>query len=1561
MLSNHNYFPDQLYRDCDFLIDYSKDKDPDPIEIEVTIEESPRHGNFLNPKYIGVNRIEDVSGLEQLTKVVYAGNESIIDKLNYICDRTIEISKKNLSNPNSKFKSESKELKDKLRQSINGLNKIKAYSKDRNTKNKIQDCINRFNETAALLEKIQSRGVKQPAAKGKQLEKAPLDETKREAFIKRFALIFGDTFIKNTAFEGGDIRDSIEYWMDMVESWERGEGYLPGISRKVIQDLKADFQDVKFSNNCLQKGDPDSIHNLYNALKAGLENRGRFVLPLNHTGKEGTHGHVFVCVFEKTPEGKIICEILNKGEGSGLHPVVSKDDYATKHSYRFYPIVIDDPEFLDTHQEATEALLKRLSLYASAKNQPKGNETAYKSEEIYRLMALFAGADAKKLVEDYNALKMAEKTREKGENLDVEMDVTDVTGQRSGTCSEQAARLIIRDNLLMRNHQDKKAYKQCIFSGKLEGLKRASQYLDMNDEENRILMQNALQEFAIYTDRLIKEKILPVSKANDAQMIIREIREKIKSAKKILPERTFPDLDPPLSSDTVKIAYTIPDSANIKKANEVKKKPESTPLQVPSIQLPPPEKLKDTLTAWLSFIKKTPDKGAAFLTSYNALMAYPIPGTEEGDAYWSQISEKEAGECLLLLNQWVNNSQNNVVSFSQLNGESFPYFYVMNQSAYAIMDCLARKKPELCLEGFAYHFNQIEPASLIYHGPLETKKLKQVKDYFALNKKQNPNELFNFNTFAKSRPFSKKIYSKTEHIADYEWYKEIIDKTEYMNSLYFNRIKDHLDEKTKEELKDKSPAECYAILSRFSINQFEGIPFKGPLPEEYYALFEASLRNFATTSMDYTTPALGGSCTVSVNEKTSEVRTSYDFELNDLRSFSKNVPFFKSRISQINDEELVRILYDTNPSENDAMIAVQTKGAKFDSATYHQLRKLKLNPHTQIAATLQWCREHPSLLQDADIQSYIEFCFLKKGVLENTIHHAPHLQEEIQTFMQGFLKDSMKSPKTLNTALFLLRTSMHMDQRIAAIRGEEGKKYQTEQILHYADQLEQLMSLEGITAGQKKELLFHKVYFLGRIPHDHMSKEIYTDLIICWLSLPQNPDDPKSNIPFWLKGEAYSGFCALQEQIQNLLHKDSEILNDVFIRLGQKGIDVKGPWQGNYPTYQKGPHKVNLLNGLIFENEYRIGQLPQKFIYLLPDKVFPEGSNFQVKHSDTVAYAIDGSCEIHMSGLIKKKIPVGGGKEAMGTYIDPMVIKEYHIPEILIGKRPCWKIEEGGPFYLLIQNYNGKPYARWDFDPEKGAAVISRVDADGMPTNEKLIDIGKLDETSSLRTFLRGMENENRILLWGEETDIGIHPTALEFPDLNHLRFTFQRQGKETTVLSPQFPKMTPAKQQDLTEMHHLEGCLVLEHMDDPRKKQVLIPYDNLSERRDIFHPLKTLSHAHHPGQPYYIYDISNNTGRLSNSSPRAMLYLINIFKQQGRYEQAYDYLKDLHAVAFYEDEDLNILNEIVKTPHTHPTAIALNMQLALNLVENKSLLLFKNQKVQKTKEEENGLQSAFS
>ena len=151
--------------------------------------------------------------------------------------------------------------------SIKGLEKLKKnYSDKPNVQKKMQSCIERFNETIAILDKAKEHNVQLLfSVKNKGIEKMrfienytedlqiepeketaipPLPEEERAAFIKRFALLFGDTFIKDTGLEGGEKKYSIKYWLNMVESWEKGDVLNPPqLQKNVIRDLKADFKE----------------------------------------------------------------------------------------------------------------------------------------------------------------------------------------------------------------------------------------------------------------------------------------------------------------------------------------------------------------------------------------------------------------------------------------------------------------------------------------------------------------------------------------------------------------------------------------------------------------------------------------------------------------------------------------------------------------------------------------------------------------------------------------------------------------------------------------------------------------------------------------------------------------------------------------------------------------------------------------------------------------------------------------------------------------------------------------------------------------------------------------------------------------------------------------------------------------------------------------------------------------------------------------------------------------------------------------------------------------------
>ena len=263
------------------------------------------------------------------------------------------------------------------------------------------------------------------------------------AALRRACLVLGDTQILDSSFEGGVAEDAVIYWKKVIEQEDKNlDTFLESGEKRAIF---ADFEDMRVSADLLVKG---KSKELVGYIYKRLEERGRFVLTLRTQSTEGP-GHVFGAVFEKKRDGSVSFYFLNKGEGSELFPELSIGE-KPRASYRSATYILDRRLFSHEDEKFDELLVKKWIGFTREKpTRGEWNSTSLET-------LLFA-------------VSKPDKTQK--------MKISDeATRQHSGICSDELARLIIRDQLLQKSHGQRTSkqmlkYKRVIASGKMEAIK----------------------------------------------------------------------------------------------------------------------------------------------------------------------------------------------------------------------------------------------------------------------------------------------------------------------------------------------------------------------------------------------------------------------------------------------------------------------------------------------------------------------------------------------------------------------------------------------------------------------------------------------------------------------------------------------------------------------------------------------------------------------------------------------------------------------------------------------------------------------------------------------------------------------------------------------------------------------------------------------------------------------------------------------------------------------------------------------------------------------------------
>lgn len=572
----------------------------------------------------------------------------------------------------------------------------------------IQASTNFFDQVHTFQEEIKSRS-----------QTHPIDD-------KRLLLMLGDTFIKNTPYEGGNPASTYKYWSTVLQEMRDGKSIIAhSFTKEQIDSVLADLDNCMEADRLFDANESTSDENNGDALRTAdmqkllglietsLNNGSRrFVLPLQHCGLHGKKGHVFCAILEKKSNGDVICTLLNKGEGSELHRIVSISN-KIKRSYRFEPIKLHDPNMLSPDSEMGLLFFNLLQQYRNSTCDYRG---AFKSKEIYNLF-LQAGTmlDASTTLDEDS----------------------EVTSQRSGTCSEQVVRLLIRDSL--KNVPDKHLYKKGIFAAKFQVL--------LDGYQSHIepgLLHKACEEFALSVLKLREAGFITQEEWINSYALIDLIRtERAYALKKVPVGHSLPPLVQEIKPEET---YDFSDLVAISPAAHVK----SERIVEPPIlfKVPMPEEL-------LSFLQDTEgkiEKNKSFVQGYyqvvHLVRVLPIP-VLENDSYWDKIAFKEIPEILNILyhlfighigtNSWEDD-------WNGLKKKDYKDLLFTHLSLFVIYDKLCRKLPELKLESFRFSFNRFDkwPERDGYHFQQgkDIKRLEAINKYLDELERKHPYSIY---------------------------------------------------------------------------------------------------------------------------------------------------------------------------------------------------------------------------------------------------------------------------------------------------------------------------------------------------------------------------------------------------------------------------------------------------------------------------------------------------------------------------------------------------------------------------------------------------------------------------------------------------------------------------------------------------------------------------------------------------------------------------------------------------------------------------------------------------
>lgn len=1372
---------------------------------------------------------------------------------------------------------------------------------------------------------------------GRKIFKNPIDS-------KRLALVHGETFIRGTYYEGGSPVDSLQAWKSMLESWKNRESEISiGLEDKEIDLLLDDFSTA-------EKAYKKTGEELFNFISEELERKNLVALPIYYAGKEepATAGHVFGAIFEKDAKGKIRCWLVDKGEASGMHPIVSFTG-KPKRSYRFFPILLKDNFFKKTEKWSFgKEFFNRLVQYQFS---PEIDDEPYTSEEIYNLF-----------------LQIGEVEEDKKEATPFKEE-EGVTSQRSGTCAEMFCRLILRDLLTRRldliGQEAYVKYRRSIFAEKFSTLHEAC---NSNGPIPVELLKQCTEDFALSVEKHYTEGRIERSEYIKSYALIELAREKIAliETSKPAPITALPSLtveNPELPT------VSKPSIEDISATWEKSDVPSYKPID---ISRPKPEILLNSLRNCLKTCKEDSNSKRAMYTAYHQILNLPIPGGEE-DSYWDEVPEAEINDCLKCLQELTEEVQerDRKLSVAGVLGAHYPTILLLSLTGLAITDRLARRDPLICYDDYCIkpNFASLEGYHQFFY-PLgsDSKRFNQLKSY--LESKKDKTALFDFregclefHKVVESLHTQSPISPVDEPLRNHLLYlKKILpkirpqglDRNETLKYLSligpteidYGRGK-RRDVVEKIKLKDSYEAlEFFALQTDFLL--FDALGSKN----NSYETDSASHMGFIGKAQRDDKPG----------QRSFTAKIERGFR--DFTEKKKDGIIKQDRFNGKNID--LKFLFERHGLENYLFVRSLNDTAQLPTTVLRDLLKIRLKDDLIVPSLVKWCKENPEYAKNKEAQAFIELFLLEGKELTNKLTQEPLVIENLRSTFDEKISESI-DPTKFNQALFWLILAFHAETKLAQSKetNEEIYNERLKKLQKDFDLLKKSVSTakEVITPEEKNSYLQDIATaqaYLASIPFPNtlLSEEGVIQLISNRALLTIYASE-KSSLPFWILEEVESQFFQHSARIEELL-QDKEVrkkaVEPILLKLGidSQKID-KDSLIYDFPkitaSFNREEIEINLLDATVRQNGQlvKIGKWPS---WLKPrdcSVVCSQAEPEIVTPNDNLVVALDGSFRIFRSTLggtgcfFEKKISFDG-KEQYYQYIkEPSA---FGIPGALFsGEKTCWSSTEKPKFFLIL-NKDGTPYARSVLINDGKTEIIrlSGSKVSDLETSEKLL---KMSKNSEWHHFLEKVAPISSILAWGKKSGEETELTRLEFTEFENLSFTVSQKETPKRLFCDQLQGYYLSPEQGEKSLHFLKGSLTLEKIGEPNKKYLILPAAQL-----VSNPIEGKYSEHLEGlqeffdkeQKSFVYEISKD-GRYISNSQTAMLYLIYALKKQGNFLEANNYIEQFQHQHYFNDFDLKIIGRILSPEGTleadfSPQTASLSMKIGLLLADNEAQIL---------------------
>jgi hypothetical protein len=1337
--------------------------------------------------------------------------------------------------------------------------------------------------------------------------------------IQTFALILGDTFVKGTSYQGQSITKQINYWSECFKYWLNPSESLPfhpDIENKTLNELYENFCSFGEIAEEFLTAEPNELRELINRR---LTEKHHCTIPLKTRAPKDGVGHVFSCILEQDNEGSITAFILNAGAGSEMHPLAEVDIHP-KHSFMFPPIKFHEKYFFRDNPEFANYLLKLICYYA--RETPDSN---YNPQEIYGMFL------------------------ELGDLLPINSDFNyGVQSQRSGTCPAKAMKLLNRHFFLKDVVLDN--YKKTPFYFKLMSVYHI--YKQINSVEfannDKLLIIRSIRQFAYNLDKVRNLPIPIIDKQTllTAQALIELIDEHKFTITD--PKTGFIDLEE-VHETRFQVTEDVEKSEEKNKiGNDFKYE-----LAAVSFDCPKPEELKFFLQEMCENFKvteKTKGEELNFrsISCMHVVNCLPIP-SGNNDSYWDAVPEADRLDIMKTLTQLVCNSNRCPTPF---RNENISFIFLMQFATCSIIDFLARKNPDMKLDGVSCELymkgsvDQINANNLFVTGE-SIKRYNLIIEYFSSN--QNKHLIFDFTRKAEqvSLNHSEGVWSRHSN--------ENFDIGGHLR--YLDRM-----------LPEDNPKESWLYLSLISNYNFADQKLglkeifekvRACIPQEYFYLQKACvgvqnylIAPFNVRENDYEVDAPPFVIKDIFDDRRSSIH------LNERKKNTKSLSF-ESKFTYNSKNENHHILNTVINSE----ISRATTNMLVD------LYKMFDLSQTKSSLAIKFAQDFPEILDHPQIQFLIKKALLNNlSVMEQIKLEPMSVPILYQFFDQMIEKSELNS--SINELHYWITLAMLVETHISVVL---EKEIPAERIRFYIERSEKsfqkIMKIDMQAGGdlENKEITYNC----------DLNKFYITNVLIAGLSKNKlDPDTDGDLIEFYIKYFILY-YVNLHTAIHSLDKESTHLIEECFIKhsLAIKAyIEKKSPIKAFEAVLQHLKIDATAKDDTIeatwpfysfVNSENRTVSIQFPYIYIdnlkLENGLWPQHFQLDYFHGEfppvirignQKVRAQDGSFEITNGEKIEflKKFKFNH-EERFLLYIVINVNRSrfYNLnisnfPTFLKNNYYFWKDRDSGVIWM-INKKDQIPFGQIASDhTQPNCMRIQRVNQFWKPIKDQFLL--QIPDSSLWASYLKELYHSDKIIAWGSENGI---ISQLFIPDQS-LSFQIKNIEGESIAIYERNSEYRLISSEEIPNA--LSTAIYLNKTDDSNKKGMILPFNEISTgsfKSDA-------RNGNTLGNNHFFYELDAKTGIWHCSTQLGEFYLIYVFQQHGKFDLAAEYLNNFVPTSSFQELQIKILEKMLDKRNFDIQSISIGIKAYLTYLNTQKLIPF----VQTAKVSENEKNSSL-